>query len=210
MTKSRVYTIFTAVVCVCLIASNIFETVIFDAGPLTLTGGFLIFPISYIINDCLSEVYGYKATRMVVFLAFGLNLAFVLLAQLVMLLPEAEMGAGYTPQQHFAAIFRADLRITAASMAAFVFGSLVNSKVMVAMRSRLADKTRGFGVRAVVSSLAGESIDSLIFFPIAFWGLGFKNILTLMVTQIILKTAYEVVLLPLTSRIVRRMRTLPE
>jgi len=63
MKRDTVYAVMAAVFCCCLIVSNLFETVIFKAGPLTLTGGFLIFPISYIINDCLSEVYGYRKTR---------------------------------------------------------------------------------------------------------------------------------------------------
>lgn len=190
------------VFCACLIASNIFEIKIFHAGPLTLTGGFLIFPISYIINDCLTEVYGYRKARFVIWTAFALNLCFVLLAQLVRILPSESFWDG---QQHFDYIFKADLRITVASMAAFVFGSLVNARVMSDMKA--ADGERRFCLRAVVSSLAGEGIDSVIFFPIAFWAVGMRNLLLMMVTQIILKTAYEVVVLPLTRLFVRRIRS---
>lgn len=186
-----------AVFCCCLVVSNIFETVIFKAGPLTLTGGFLIFPVSYVINDCLSELYGYERTRRVVLLAMGLNIATVLIAQLLMHLPSAGLPDA---QEHFAAVFKVDLRITVASMCAFLAGSLLNSKVMVSMKGRSR-----FGVRAVLSSLAGESLDSLVFFPIAFWNVGVKGVIVLMVTQIILKTAYEVVLLPLTSRLVKKL-----
>ena len=209
MRKEQIFILLAAVFCVCLVASNIFENVIFDAGPLTLTGGFLIFPVSYIINDCLSEIYGYSRTRRVILLAFALNLLFVLLAQLVTLLPEAAMSEGWTgevtPQQHFTAIFRADLRITAASMLAFVCGALINARVMVKMKGHSR-----FGVRAIVSSLAGESLDSLIFFPIAFWGIGAGNLAVLMLTQIFLKTLYEVIVLPLTSLIVKKLKALPD
>lgn len=197
MKRDTVYAVMAAVFCCCLVVSNVFETVIFKAGPLTLTGGFLIFPVSYIINDCLSELYGYLQTRRVVFLAMGLNLATVLLAQLLILLPSAGMPDAQT---HFAAVFRLDLRITVASMCAFLAGSLLNSKVMVSMKGRSR-----FGSRAILSSLAGESVDSLVFFPIAFWHVGFSGILLLMVTQIVLKTAYEIVLLPLTSSVVRKL-----
>lgn len=190
------------VFCACLIASNIFEIKIFDAGPLTLTGGFLVFPISYIINDCLTEVYGYRKARFVIWTAFALNLGFVLLAQLVRILPAESFWEG---QEHFDYIFRADLRITIASMAAFVCGSLVNARVMSDMKA--SDGERRFCWRAVVSSLAGESIDSVIFFPIAFWAVGVRNLLVMMVTQIILKTLYEVAVLPLTRLFVRRIKT---
>ena len=200
--NSNRFTLLAILFCVCLIASNIFENIIFTAGPVHLTGGFLIFPISYIINDCISEVYGFRHARFVIITAFGVNLAFVLLAWLVSRLP----AAGYCEAApHFAYIFNADLRITSGSMLAFVAGSLLNAHVMVRMKARSTDG-RGFGWRAVASSLVGETADSLIFFPIAFWGVGGSNILRLMLTQIILKTLYEVVVLPLTTVFVRYLK----
>lgn len=202
---SRKFTVLAVLFCVCLIASNLFETKIFDAGLLTLTGGFIIFPISYIINDCLSEVYGYKKTRFVIWMAFAMNAFMVLVAQLVRILPAASFWDG---QEHFDYVFAADLRITVASMLAFICGSLLNAGVMTSMKARQGEK--GFWWRAVASSLVGETADSLIFFPIAFWNVGLRNILVLMVTQIVLKTLYEVVLLPVTSRVVRRLKENPE
>ena len=187
--------------CVCYIASNIFETKIFTSGPLTLTGGFLIFPISYILNDCITEVYGLKKTHFVIFSSFALNAFFVLSAQLVRILPPAGFFDG---QAHFDYIFAADLRITAASMLAFVAGSLLNAFVMVRMKDVQGEK--GFGWRAVASSLAGETLDSVIFFPIAFSGVGLHNMLVMMVTQILLKTTYEVVVLPFTTFFVKALK----
>lgn len=187
--------------CVCLIASNIFETKIFDAGPITLTGGFLVFPISYILGDCLTEVYGLKRARFVILMAVAMNLFFVGTAQIVRILPPETFWDG---QEHFDYIFAADLRITLASMAAFACGSLMNALVMDRMKKR--DGERKFGWRAVVSSLAGESVDSLVFFPIAFWGVGVRNMVAMMVAQIVLKTLYEIVVLPVTSIVVRKMK----
>lgn len=198
---SKRFALLTALFCICLVASNIFETIIFPLGPITLTGGFLVFPISYIVNDCLSEVYGYKKTRFVIYTAVVLNLLFVLAAQLVRTLPTVPYcDAG----EHFAYIFNADVRITAASMLAFIAGSLLNALVMVRMKKFQGEK--GFGWRAVLSSLVGETADSLVFFPIAFWGVGIRNILVLMLTQILLKTLYEVIVLPLTSVVVRKLK----
>lgn len=198
---SKKFVLLAILFCVSLIASNLFETKIFDAGLLTLTGGFLVFPVSYIINDCLTEVYGYKATRFVILTAFGANAFFVVMAQLVRLLPPADFWDG---QAQFDYIFTADLRITVASMLAFVGGSTLNAKVMARMKALQGDK--GFGWRAILSSLAGEGVDSLIFFPIAFWGVGFAHMCLLMVTQIVLKTLYEVVILPFTACFVRYLR----
>lgn len=199
--RSYRFTLLAVVFCVCLVASNLFETKIFEAGPLTLTGGFLIFPISYIINDCLAEVYGYKASRRVILTAFVMNALFVGMAQIVRILPEVSYGES---QEHLDYLFKADLRITAASMAAFVVGSLLNAKVLVGMKEKQGEK--GFGWRAIVSSLAGESADSLVFFPIAFWGVGLRNMIVLMLTQVILKTAYEIVVLPVTARVVKTLK----
>lgn len=187
--------------CVCLIASNIFETKIFDAGPITLTGGFLVFPISYILGDCMTEVYGFRKARFVILASVALNLFFVGTAQIVRVLPPEVFWDG---QEHFDYIFAADLRITLASMAAFACGSILNALVMDRMKRRQGE--RGFGWRAVLSSLVGESADSLVFFPIAFWGVGVRNMLIMMATQIVLKTAYEVVALPITSSVVRKMK----
>lgn len=186
---------------VCLVASNLFEVKIFQTCYLTLTGGFLIFPITYILNDCMSEVYGMRHVRFVVWSTFAVNLFFVLMAQLVKILPGASFWDG---QEHIAYVFNANLRITLASLAAFVVGSLVNAKVMVDMKLRQGE--HGFVLRAVLSSLAGEAADSVIFFPIAFLGVGMRNMLIMMVTQVFLKTAYEVVMLPVTVRVVRYLK----
>ena len=183
---SNRYLSMAIVVPVCLIASNLFESKIFMLGPLELTGGFLVFPVSYILNDCLTEVYGYRNARRVILYAFALNAFFVGMSQLVRILPGAPLWDG---QEHFDYVFAADLRVSLASMLAFLSGSLLNSKVMAVMKSKSGEK--GFGWRAVLSSLAGETLDSLVFFPIAFCNLPVPEILKLMLIQIFLKTLYE-------------------
>ena len=198
---SKKLSVLMTLFCVCLIASNLFETKIFQICGITLTGGFLIFPISYILNDCLTEVYGFGKARSVILTAFAMNAFVVLTAQLVRILPAAPFWDG---QEHFDYIFAADLRITIASMLAFLAGSLLNSLVMVRMKARQGEK--GFGWRAVASSLVGESVDSLVFFPIAFFGVGARNLLVMMVTQIILKTVYEIVVLPVTALFVKHLK----
>lgn len=202
---SRRFSIMAIGFCVCLIASNLFETKIFDVGAFPLTGGFVIFPVSYILNDCITEIYGIKRMRFVIWTAFAMNAFIVLVAQLVRILPPASFWGG---QEHFDYIFAADLRITLASMCAFLGGSLVNAVVMDRMKRKNA--AGGFCSRAVVSSLFGEFVDSVIFFPIAFWGVGTKNLLTIMLIQIVLKTIYEIVLLPLTANVVKRMQSTPD
>jgi len=196
---NRKFTILAVLFCVCLVASNIFETKIFSVGSIVLTGGFLIFPISYIINDCLTELYGLKNARFVIFLGFAVNLFFVLTAQLVRILPPAEFWDG---QHHLEYVLNANIRITVASMTAFLAGSLLNARIMATMKKIQAGK--GFGWRAILSTFVGESTDSLIFFPIAFWGVGIKNLIIMMITQILLKTLFEVILLPVTWQVVKK------
>lgn len=186
---------------VCLIASNLFETKIFTTGWITLTGGVLIFPISYILNDCLVEVWGFKKSRLVIWMGFAMNFFVVITAQLVRLLPEAPFWDG---GPHFDYVFALAPRITIASMLAFVTGSTLNAWVMSIMKVK--NNGKYFSLRAIASTIVGETADSLIFFPIAFWGLSSNEMIKLMITQIVVKTAYEIVILPVTNIVVRKVK----
>jgi len=197
----RRFTLMAALFCVCLVVANIFENKVFNAGAITLTGGFVLFPLTYILNDCITEIYGYKNARFVIILAFATNLFILACSQLVRILPADPAWDGGA---HFDYIFNTSARICLASVLAFVTGSLLNAKVMSRMKEKNAPG--GFGWRAIASTFIGESADSLIFFPIAFWGYDFKGLLIIMGTQIMLKTLYEIIVLPVTSRVVRRIQ----
>ena len=190
--------------CVCLIVSNLMEIKTVPLGPLTITAGVIVFPISYILNDCIVEVYGFAKARLVIWLGFGMNLLVSLLLQLGILLPGAE---SWTGQEAMAMIFGAVPRIFAASFIAFLCGSMVNAYVMSRMKLAAGSDGRGFSLRAIVSSLWGEGVVSLIFFPIAFGGvLAWSEIGMLIATQTVLKTLYEVLILPVTMRAVKALR----
>lgn len=190
--------------CVCLIVSNLMEIKTVPLGPLTITAGVIVFPISYILNDCIVEVYGFAKARLVIWLGFGMNLLVSLLLQLGILLPGAD---SWTGQEAMAMIFGAVPRIFAASFIAFLCGSMVNAYVMSRMKLAAGSDGHGFSLRAIVSSLWGEGVDSLIFFPIAFGGvLAWSEIGMLIATQTVLKTLYEVLILPVTMRVVTALR----
>ena len=190
--------------CVCLIVSNLMEIKTVPLGPLTITAGVIVFPISYILNDCIVEVYGFAKARLVIWLGFGMNLLVSLLLQLGILLPGAE---SWTGQEAMSMIFGAVPRIFAASFIAFLCGSMVNAYVMSRMKLAAGGDGRGFSLRAIVSSLWGEGVDSLIFFPIAFGGvLAWSEIGMLIATQTVLKTLYEVLILPVTMHAVKALR----
>lgn len=187
------------VFCVCLIAANLLEAKVIKLGPLSVTGGLLVFPVSYIINDCIVEVWGFRKMRLVIWLGFAMNFFVVLLGGLACALPSPSYWEG---ADAFRFIFGLAPRIAAASLLAFLVGSFLNALVMSKMK--LHDGAYRFSLRAVLSTLAGEGADSLIFFPLAFGGLmSLKALLGLMLAQVVLKTVYELIILPVTIRVVR-------
>ena len=193
--------------CVCLVSSNLFVPRTWQLGslPLQLTGAVVIFPISYILNDCITEVYGYRKARMVIWMGFAMSLFVALAAQLVCLLPSPMYEENRSVADSFNMLFTMVPLTTAASLIAFVCGSTVNALVM--SRMKVASAGRGFGWRAIVSTIAGEMLDSVIFFPIVFWGqMPLKGVLGIMFTQVAAKTLYELAILPLTSLIVRKLK----
>lgn len=188
--------------CVCLIVSNLMEIKTVDLGPLTITAGVIVFPISYILNDCIVEVYGFSKARLVIWLGFGMNLLVSLLLQIGVWLPGAD---SWTGQEAMSLIFGAVPRIFAASFIAFLCGSMVNAYVMSKMK--VASGGRGFSMRAIASTVWGEGVDSMIFFPVAFGGvLAWSEIGMLIITQTFLKTIYEIIILPVTIRAVKFLR----
>ena len=187
---------------VCLIAANLLETKVVQIAGITATAGLIVFPVSYIINDCIAEVWGFKKARLIIWSGFASNFLVIAFAQLATVLPTAPYWEG---EEAFNFVFGLAPRIAIASLLAFLIGSFLNAYVMSKMK--LASQGRHFSLRAVFSTLVGESADSLIFFPIAFGGLiPLSELFAMILTQAILKSAYEVVILPLTIRVVRYIK----
>lgn len=196
---SVLFMLFSMLFCVCLITANVLETKQMVFGPISITGGLIVFPVSYIINDCVCEVWGYRKTRLLIWLGFSMNFLFVMFAALCDMIP----GAPYWDNDAgFHAIFGLAPRVAAASFAAFIIGSFVNAYVMSKMK--VSSKGRNFSFRAILSTIFGELADSVIFFPLALGGVVPNSELpVLILSQIVLKTAYEIVVLPVTIRVVR-------
>lgn len=201
-TVSVLFMIFSILFCVCLITANILETKQIQVLSVSLTGGLIVFPISYIINDCVCEVWGYSKARMLIWLGFAMNFFFVMVGALCDAIP----GAPYWDNEEgFHAIFGLAPRIAAASFIAFICGSFINAYVMSKMK--IASNGKNFSLRAILSTVAGESIDSLIFFPLALSSVvPAKELILLMVWQVILKTVYEIIALPITIRVVKALK----
>ena len=190
------------VFCTCLIISNLLAAKIFMLGSLALPAAVIVFPVSYIINDCIAEVWGFRKARLIIWAGFAMNFFVILLAKAAVALPAAPFWAG---EEHFDFVFGLAPRIAFASLAAFLAGSFINAYVM--SRMKVASGGRHFSLRAVVSTLLGESADSIIFFPIAFGGLmPAEELVKMMAVQAVAKTLYEVIVLPVTIRVVRYVK----
>ena len=194
------------VFCVCLVAANLLETKVVQLGPIAVTAGLIVFPVSYIINDCIAEVWGFRKARLIIWMGFLMNFFVVALGQIAIAIPAAPFWEG---EEAFDFVFGMAPRIAAASLTAFLGGSFINAYVM--SRMKVASQGRHFSARAILSTVAGESADSLIFFPLAFGGLMPVNeLMKMMVVQVVLKTAYEIVILPVTIRVVNYIKRVDE
>lgn len=184
---------------VCLISANLLEAKVVNVFGITFTAGMIVFPISYIINDCVTEVWGYRKAGILIWSGFAANFLVILFAKIAIKLPAAVFWEG---EEHFNFVFGLAPRIAFASMVAFITGSFINAYVM--SRMKIMSNGRHFSLRAILSTVLGESADSIVFFPIAFAGLMPVNELFLMmVTQVVLKSMYEVIILPVTIRVVK-------
>ena len=195
---SVLFMFYSVLFCVCLITANVLETKQISLGPANMTAGLIVFPVSYIINDVVCEVWGYSRTRLLIWLGFAMNFLFVIFGAIADWIPGASYWDG---QEGFHQIFGLAPRIAGASFLAFVCGSFMNAYVM--SRMKLSSEGRNFSRRAVLSTVFGELTDSIIFVPLALGGvIPWEEMPSLIITQVTLKTLYEIVVLPVTIRVV--------
>ncbi len=163
-------------------------------GEWPFGAGILFFPIAYIIGDVLTEVYGYARARRCIWAGFAALLFMAFMAQVVVALPPADTWKG---QAAYEAVFGQVPRIVFASMVAFWAGEFANSFVLAKMK--IATRGRYLWTRTIGSTVVGQGIDSLIFYPLAFWGVWDNDtLLTVLLTQWALKVAWEALLTPAT------------
>lgn len=186
----------------CLLLSNILASKILSVGPtFSITAGALVFPISYIINDIFAEVYGYEKTKKIIIFGFIMNLFMTLIIALAIIIPAP---AYYENSKAFSTILGSTPRNFIASLFAYLVGSLVNAKVMVLMKTNKSNK---FSARAIISTILGELTDSCIFVLIAFlFKLTINQIIIMILTQVVLKTLYEILCLPITVKVIDKVK----
>jgi len=184
---------------ICLLISNILATKIILIGSWAAPAGVLIFPIAYIINDVIVEVWGYKKARLIIWSGFAVNLLAALFFTLAIVVPAAPF---WQNQGAFSTILGSTPRIIAASLLAYLIGSFLNAYVM--SKVKVLMKGKDFSVRAILSTLVGETADSFIFILIAFAGnLPMKVLIGMIFTQACIKTVYEIIILPFTIVVVK-------
>lgn len=199
----KYYDLIMAGFCTILICSNMIgASKIVHMWGLTFGAGILFFPISYIFGDILTEVYGYARDRKVVWAGFG-GLAFAsIMAATIVGLPPAD---GWPHQAAFETAFGQAPRIALASLIAFCCGSFSNSYVMAKMKIWTQGKM--LWSRTIGSTMVGEMVDSLIFYPLAFWGIwSTDQVITVMVSNYLLKSAWEVIMTPVTYKVVNFLK----
>ena len=188
---------------VSLLISNIItaKQVLLPFG-ITMTGAVFVFPITYILSDLFSEVYGYRWSRITCYLAFAANLFMVIIFSLVIITPAPSYWGN---QEAFQVVLGSTPRTLVASLSAFVIGDFANDKVFKKMKEKYPNSIKGFGFRAIISSICGELVDSLVFLPIAFWGkMPISTLITMTILQVVIKTGYELIILPITTIITKK------
>jgi hypothetical protein len=194
--------IITALFVAVLLISNIASTKIVKFGFFSFDGGTLLFPLSYIFGDVLTEVYGYKKAKRAIWLGFVSALLLSVVLIIVGWLPPA---AGWTNQAAYETILGLTTRIVIASLIAYCAGQFANSYIMAKMK--ILTKGKALWSRTIASTLAGEFVDTLLFVLIAFWGLLPQALLmTVLVSNYIFKIGVEIIFTPLTYKIVNFLK----
>lgn len=209
--RYRFFPVVMAAFVTTLVISNIIAVKLVGVGPVALPAAVILFPITYIFGDVLTEVYGYARARLVIWTGFGCNLLAVLAIWIAGLLPPAPFWTAsfYSgpagAQQAYQAILGFTPRLLAASFAAYLVGEFLNSMVLAKMK--IATRGRWLWTRTIGSTLVGEGADSLIFITAAFGGILPASALgTTILSQWLVKSVYEALATPLTYLVVNALK----
>ena len=196
--KTNVYMIMLALYCVTLVITNITSNRTFNIGQFMLPSAVIAFPIVYIVNDVLTECYGFKMASKAIWIAFGLNLLSVIFFNIAINLPTTIDYSSYN------IVLGSTLKPLIASVLAYLIGSFVNAKIMDTLRNH-----KSLMLRCVLSTLFGETIDAVIFISIVFIGvMDFRTICSMIITQAMFKTLYEIIVYPITRKVIGKIKSI--
>lgn len=200
-TKMELYAILTGIATACLIISNILAFKTFIILDIVLPCAVIIFPIVYIVNDILAEIYGFKKARKVILLGFVMNLIAVICYNIAIALPSPVY---FTGNEAFRTVLSTSLRILIASFTAYLCGSLVNAYLMTYLKKKAEEY---LFARCILSTLFGEGLDAIIFISIAFYGtMPLIALIGMIIAQALFKTIYEIIIYPLTRKIINYVK----
>ena len=203
MNKTKVYAYLAGIFFACMITSNILATRTMEISFIALPCSILTFPILFIVNDILSEIYGYKLTKDVIYLGFIINLVVVVLYQVAMIFPSNSPNA-----PAFAALLSTTPRLFVAGLISYMASNLLNSKILVKLKEKYHNL---LFVRVVGSTVIGVTVDSVIFIFISFYGvLPNELVVTMICCQIFFKVLYELIFYPVIRKVIFKIRTLDE
>lgn len=206
LTKTQLYQMLTGVFVACLLISNVLAAKTFTVGGVVLPSAVIIFPIVYIVNDVLAEIYGFRRARNVILLGFVLNAFAVTAYTIAIALPAPSYATEIASAVEI--VLGSTWRMLLASFAAYLIGSIINAAVMVRMKARNENRLM---LRCVLSTLIGEGLDAVIFITIAFIGtMPLTDLLIMIAAQAAFKTLFEIVFYPLTRTTIKRINTLAE
>ena len=192
--------IITTLFITCLITANIIAVKVVSLGIFIIPAAVFIFPFSYIFGDVLTEVYGYKTVRRVIWLGFGCNLVFVFFAWVGQLLPAADF---WQAQEAYETILGYTPRLLAASLAGYLVGEFTNSFILA--RMKILTRGRWLWSRTIASTIVGEGLDTVVFITVAFSGTG-SPVPTMIWHHWLFKTGIEVIATPATYAIVNWLK----
>ena len=199
MKLSHRFVIITALFITCLITANIIAVKVVSIGPFILPAAIVIFPLSYIFGDILTEVYGYRLARQVIWLGFLCNLIFVIFARVGQTLPSASFWTGQTAYE---TILGYAPRLLLASFLGYLAGEFANSFVLAKMK--ILTRGRWLWSRTIGSTFVGQALDTSIFITVAFWGV--PSLPMMMLYHWVAKVSIEVVFTPFTYAIVNYLK----
>lgn len=193
---SEIFLFISILFITCILVSNILASKIITMFGISTTGGVLVFPITYIIGDVLTEIYGYKKSKKIIIYGFICNLIMVILFFIAMKLPYPEY---YLNQDAFVAVLSSTPRLLLASFIGYLVGGLTNSYIMDYIKNN--SKIKYLWFRTITSTIIGEFLDTTIFLTIGFVGtIKTNDLIFMIVCQSAAKTIYEIVLTPLTYK----------
>ena len=195
---SKIFIILCTINITCLLTSNIITVKTINILGLIFTAGDILFPITYILNDVFTEVYGFNKSKLIIWTSFFCNLLMIIIFKITIVLPSSDL---FEMQEELANILGGTPRILIASFIAFLVGNFANSIVM----SKMKVKTEGkyLTLRTIGSTLVGEGLDTLIFIPIVFINsLDLQTMIFLIINTFILIVFLEIILTPITYKII--------